>query len=106
MLAYIPYMDPSWVVPMVVFICTNPIEVQHGSLMVHQALAVLYLYAASTGGHPGALMAMGYRHLHGYGVPQAAPLLVMGHHLYSRYGYLWDDIAYNIYIYNIYIYII
>ena len=37
----------------------------------HQALAVLYLYAASTGGHPGALMAMGYRHLHGYGVPQA-----------------------------------
>ena len=36
-----------------------------------QALAVLYLYAASTGGHPGALMAMGYRHLHGYGVPQA-----------------------------------
>ncbi len=35
-----------------------------------KALAVLYLYAASTAGHPGALMAMGYRHLHGYGVPQ------------------------------------
>ena len=31
---------------------------------------VLYLYAASTGSHPGALMAMGYRHLHGYGVPK------------------------------------
>eukprot|EP00440_Ansanella_granifera_P015756 gb/GFBE01017113.1/.p1 GENE.gb/GFBE01017113.1/~~gb/GFBE01017113.1/.p1 ORF type:complete len:786 (+),score=154.08 gb/GFBE01017113.1/:1-2358(+) len=37
----------------------------------HEALAVLHLYAASTAGHPGALMAMGYRHLHGYGVPQA-----------------------------------
>lgn len=37
----------------------------------NEALAVLYLYAASTAGHPGALMAMGYRHLHGYGVPQA-----------------------------------
>ncbi|CAE7157117.1 SEL1L [Symbiodinium pilosum] len=37
----------------------------------NEALAVLHLYAASTAGHPGALMAMGYRHLHGYGVPQA-----------------------------------
>ncbi|CAK0853320.1 unnamed protein product, partial [Prorocentrum cordatum] len=36
-----------------------------------EALAVLHLYAASTAGHPGALMAMGYRHQHGYGVPQA-----------------------------------
>lgn len=36
-----------------------------------EALAVLHLYAASTAGHPGALMAMGYRHMHGYGVPQA-----------------------------------
>jgi len=36
-----------------------------------EAMAVLHLYAASSGGHPGALMAMGYRHLHGYGVPQA-----------------------------------
>ena len=33
-------------------------------------LSVLYLYAASTAGHPGALMAMGYRHMHGYGVPK------------------------------------
>lgn len=33
-------------------------------------LSVLYMYAASTAGHPGALMAMGYRHLHGYGVPK------------------------------------
>lgn len=36
-----------------------------------EGLAVLHMYAASTGGHPGALMAMGYRHLHGYGVPQS-----------------------------------
>lgn len=35
-----------------------------------EALAVTYLYAASTGGHEGALMAMGYRHLHGLGVPK------------------------------------
>ena len=31
---------------------------------------VLYMYAASTASHPGALLAMGYRHLHGYGVPK------------------------------------
>lgn len=36
-----------------------------------QAQAILHLYAASTSGHTGALMAMGYRHMHGYGVPQA-----------------------------------
>lgn len=36
-----------------------------------EALAVLHFYAASTAGHPGALMAMGYRHQHGYGVPKA-----------------------------------
>lgn len=36
-----------------------------------EVLAVLYLYAASTAGHPGALMAMGYRHMQGYGVPKA-----------------------------------
>lgn len=36
-----------------------------------EALSVLHLYAASTAGHPGALMAMGYRHMHGYGVPQS-----------------------------------
>ena len=34
------------------------------------AEGVLYMYAASTASHPGALMAMGYRHLHGYGVPK------------------------------------
>lgn len=45
----------------------------HDGSDLHQreALAVLQLYAASTAGHPGALMAMGYRHMHGYGVPQA-----------------------------------
>lgn len=32
--------------------------------------SVLFLYAASTAGHPGALMAMGYRHMNGYGVPK------------------------------------
>lgn len=36
-----------------------------------EALSILHLYAASTAGHHGALMAMGYRHTHGYGVPQA-----------------------------------
>lgn len=36
-----------------------------------EAMGVLYFYAASVGGHPGALMAMGYRHLQGYGVPKA-----------------------------------
>eukprot|EP00435_Cladocopium_sp_Y103_P041623 s365_g11.t1 len=45
--------------------------VDNDELRRNEALAVLYLYAASTAGHPGALMAMGYRHLHGYGVPQA-----------------------------------
>ena len=32
--------------------------------------SVLYMYAASTMVHPGALLAMGYRHLKGYGVPK------------------------------------
>lgn len=36
-----------------------------------EGLSVLYLYAASVAGHPGALMAMGYRHAQGYGVPKA-----------------------------------
>ena len=30
-----------------------------------------FLYAASVTGHPGALMAMGYRHSQGFGVPKA-----------------------------------
>lgn len=37
----------------------------------NEALAVLYLYAASVSGHPGALMAMGYRHYQGYGVTKS-----------------------------------
>jgi TPR repeat protein len=44
---------------------------QGADLRQREALAVLHLYAASTAGHPGALMAMGYRHMHGYGVPKA-----------------------------------
>eukprot|EP00928_Gymnodinium_smaydae_P013545 TRINITY_DN14937_c0_g4_i2.p1 TRINITY_DN14937_c0_g4~~TRINITY_DN14937_c0_g4_i2.p1 ORF type:complete len:508 (-),score=87.08 TRINITY_DN14937_c0_g4_i2:982-2505(-) len=36
-----------------------------------EGLVVLHLYAAATGGHQGALMAMGYRHMYGYGVPRA-----------------------------------
>ncbi|CAK0900769.1 unnamed protein product [Prorocentrum cordatum] len=36
-----------------------------------EALGVLYTYAASVGGHQGALMAMGYRHSQGYGVPKS-----------------------------------
>jgi len=47
------------------------LHVPGGDLQRREALAVLHLYAASTAGHPGALMAMGYRHMHGYGVPQA-----------------------------------
>jgi len=47
------------------------LHVPGADLQRREALAVLHLYAASTAGHPGALMAMGYRHMHGYGVPQA-----------------------------------
>mmetsp|Transcript_88273 Transcript_88273/g.248548 ORF Transcript_88273/g.248548 Transcript_88273/m.248548 type:complete len:752 (-) Transcript_88273:241-2496(-) len=36
-----------------------------------EAHAVLNLYAASTAGHAGALMAMGYRHSQGYSVPKS-----------------------------------
>jgi len=36
-----------------------------------EALGILHLYAASVAGHPGAVMAMGYRHLEGYGVPKS-----------------------------------
>jgi len=36
-----------------------------------EAIAVLNFYGASIAGHPGALMAMGYRHAHGYGVPKS-----------------------------------
>lgn len=39
--------------------------------MRNEALSVLYMYAASLAGHPGALMAMGYRHSQGYSVPQS-----------------------------------
>jgi TPR repeat protein len=35
-----------------------------------EALSILYLYAASTAGHPGALMAMAHRHDQGLGVPK------------------------------------
>merc|ERR1719512_388707 len=47
------------------------LEVEAGDLRRNEALSILYLYAASVGGHPGALMAMGFRHAHGYGVPKA-----------------------------------
>jgi len=46
-------------------------HLEDADIRKREALAVLHLYAASTAGHPGALMAMGYRHIHGYGVPQA-----------------------------------
>lgn len=36
-----------------------------------EAQVILYLYSSSTSGNTGALMAMGYRHMHGYGVPRA-----------------------------------
>mmetsp|Transcript_38275 Transcript_38275/g.89894 ORF Transcript_38275/g.89894 Transcript_38275/m.89894 type:complete len:747 (-) Transcript_38275:95-2335(-) len=44
-----------------------------------EALAVLHFYAASTAGHPGALMAMGYRHMHGYGVPKMCSTAAMNY---------------------------
>lgn len=49
----------------------NLFEGDPAHLRRNEALSVLYLYAASVAGHPGALMAMGYRHAMGYGVPQA-----------------------------------
>lgn len=50
-----------------------------GDLKNQEAMAVLNLYAASTAGHTGALMAMGYRHMHGYGVPQACTTAAMNY---------------------------
>lgn len=50
---------------------SNLFEGNPADLRRNEALAVLYLYAASVAGHPGALMAMGYRHAQGYGVPKA-----------------------------------
>lgn len=50
---------------------SNLFEGDPSELRRSEALGVLYLYAASVGGHPGALMAMGYRHAQGYGVPKA-----------------------------------
>ena len=52
---------------------------------------VLYLYAASTAGHRAALMTMGYRHFHGYGVPMRCETAALNYievakevaHLYS-----------------------
>jgi len=50
-------------------------EQRHGAGVAYhrseEASAVLHLYAASVAGHPGALMAMGYRHSQGYGVPKS-----------------------------------
>lgn len=50
---------------------SNLFEGDPKDLKRSEALGVLYLYAASVSGHPGALMAMGYRHAQGYGVPRA-----------------------------------
>lgn len=49
---------------------SNLFEGDPKDLKRSEALGVLYLYAASVSGHPGALMAMGYRHVQGYGVPR------------------------------------
>mmetsp|Transcript_68412 Transcript_68412/g.164222 ORF Transcript_68412/g.164222 Transcript_68412/m.164222 type:complete len:715 (-) Transcript_68412:8-2152(-) len=49
----------------------NMVEGKAAELRRREALSVLYLYAASLAGHPGALMAMGYRHSQGYGVPKS-----------------------------------
>mmetsp|Transcript_25600 Transcript_25600/g.58157 ORF Transcript_25600/g.58157 Transcript_25600/m.58157 type:complete len:708 (+) Transcript_25600:93-2216(+) len=43
----------------------------NATFVQNEALSVLYLYAASTSGHTGALMSMGYRHMEGYGVPKS-----------------------------------
>jgi TPR repeat protein len=50
---------------------SNLFEGDPGEMRRSEGLGVLYLYAASVAGHPGALMAMGYRHSQGYGVPKS-----------------------------------
>lgn len=49
---------------------SNLFEGDPAEMRRSEALAILYFYAASVAGHPGALMAMGYRHSQGYGVPK------------------------------------
>ena len=47
------------------------IRMDQGEFEHEEAKGILYSYAASTQGHIGALMGMGYRHMEGYGVPQS-----------------------------------
>lgn len=49
----------------------NLLEDDPAELHKNEGLSVLYLYAASVAKHPGALMAMGYRHREGLAVPQS-----------------------------------
>eukprot|EP00927_Polykrikos_kofoidii_P037792 TRINITY_DN32008_c0_g1_i1.p1 TRINITY_DN32008_c0_g1~~TRINITY_DN32008_c0_g1_i1.p1 ORF type:complete len:762 (+),score=99.66 TRINITY_DN32008_c0_g1_i1:95-2380(+) len=51
----------------------------HPALKRSEALTILHLYAASVAGHEGALMAMGYRHLHGYGVRKSCPTAALNY---------------------------
>lgn len=50
-----------------------------GDMRRDEALSVLHLYAASIAGHPGALMALGYRHAQGEGVPKACSTAVLNY---------------------------
>eukprot|EP00434_Breviolum_minutum_P027932 symbB.v1.2.024713.t1/scaffold2359.1/size81413/3 len=49
----------------------NLLEDDPEELHKNEGLSILYLYAASVAKHPGALMAMGYRHREGLAVPQS-----------------------------------
>ena len=55
----------------VAVLLANAVEGSAQELRRREALSILNLYAASLSSHPGALMAMGYRHAMGYGVPKA-----------------------------------
>jgi len=50
----------------------------------NEALALVYLYAASTAGHPGAVMAMGYRHMNGFGVPKTCVTAALNYIEYAK----------------------
>jgi len=50
----------------------------------NEALALVYLYAASTQGHPGAVMAMGYRHMNGFGVPKVCTTAALNYIEYAK----------------------
>jgi len=52
--------------------------------LADEALALVHLYAASTQGHPGAVMAMGYRHMNGFGVPKTCTTAALNYIEYAK----------------------